>query len=148
MLQSRRARDYTEFRGNHNENVISVITHFSTAAAPDRRTVQRRSRCNFFPDCRSADRKSKRTHESPRSRIVRSAIAAIVEGVMSRPRDLAERCPRTRTDERPSDGQTLAAAIGYFHIIIIYTSSLHVRAALSAFSAHAAATAASIHRSA
>lgn len=35
-------------------------------------------------------------------------------------RDLAERCPRTRTDRRPSDGHTsaaAAAAVGYFHII-------------------------------
>jgi len=39
--------------------------------------------------------------------------------------DLAERCPRTRTDKRPSDGQTLAVAIGYFHII--YTSFTRMR---------------------
>jgi len=91
-------------------------------------------------DSRSVERKSKRTN--PRSRIL-PRLRLRGGGVMYSRRggDLAERCPRTRTDKRPSDGQTLAVAIGYFHII--YTS-LHVCAAPSAFSAHAAA-AVSIH---
>jgi len=74
-------------------------------------------------DSRSVERKSKRTN--PRSRIVPRRLRG--GGVMYSRRggDLAERCPRTRTDKRPSDGQTLAVAIGYFHII--YTYARHHR---------------------